>query len=96
MERPIQPAKPKEPAIRLLVSDTPAQFLEKVLKRKELETERVALSGLALPPFTKEFLAAQLLQWEKYGKYENYLKSTQPFQDKEPDLYPCTLLRIQP
>ena len=88
MERPVQPAKPKEPAIRLLVSDTPAQFLEKVLKRKELETERVALSGLALPPFTKEFLAAQLLQWEKYGKYENYLKSTQPFQDKEPDLTP--------
>lgn len=86
MERPIQPIKPKEPAIRLLVSDTPVQFLEKVLKRKELETERVALSGLALPPFTKEFLTAQLSQWEKYGKYENYLKSTQPFQDKEPDL----------
>ncbi|MBP5469044.1 MAG: AAA family ATPase, partial [Candidatus Riflebacteria bacterium] len=31
MEKPIQPVKPEEPGIRILVSDTPQQFLEKVL-----------------------------------------------------------------
>lgn len=85
-ERPVCPEEPIMPEIAKVFKEGSSKFLQKVLKRKELETEQASLKKTPVSSYKKGFLDEELQKHKDYERYESYLKTVQSFQDKEPDV----------